>query len=341
MEIIKSVDFTACIGGGRFGTRAALLSRKQNAVTLVVDPFPDCKVCKVAEIKATDLDDIDFELRGKIQYLQGNGCDLVWDIFSRRCPDILVPAAPGHLMALAAVRLLSRSGMTARPYIEGFDRIRDRLDDDMVLIARREEGIFVTSYMDEGVMCLENCPQPAICPVTGKDDPFIHARSDSFNADSFIYKLIDEKYILPENVIVVGVSDYPKEISKIDDKRISDFVDFYKSYEEMGLTIVTKEMINSNPRFFDPSSLEVEKLHVSVDIDVGSRNAIYGARFTDFKGLPEKEIYSLIDNIKSCDAKVVSSDINEIDVWKAGSKFFGKSDRTYEVATTIGRKLCK
>jgi len=174
-----------------------------------------------------------------------------------------------------------------------------------------------------------------------KNDPFILSRSDSFNADSFLYKLIDEKHILPENVMVVGVSDYPKDILTIDDERISSFVDFYQSYEEKGVKIVTKENFKTNPKSFDISSLDTKNLHVSVDIDVGSRNAIYGARFIDFKGLSEKDIYTLTGMISSAEAKVVSGDINEIDVWKAGNKFYGKKDRTYEVAAAISQQLFK
>jgi len=168
MEIIDSLEFTACIGGGNFGTKATLLSKEQDAVTLVIDPYPECKASRFADIKVRDLDEVDFDLRGKVQYLQADGCDIIMDVFKRRCPDILVPAAPGHLMAKAAVKTLSKQGITAWPYTKAIDEMYERLENDIILITDREGGVIVASYMEEGKLCLERCPQPEVCPVTGR-----------------------------------------------------------------------------------------------------------------------------------------------------------------------------
>lgn len=171
------------------------------------------------------------------------------------------------------------------------------------------------------------------------NDPFISGRAESFNADSFLFRLIDEKYVLPENIIVAGVSDYPPEKDVAADGRVNSYIDFYKGYEKKGLKIVPKQHIGANPRAFDPSSLGVSNLHVSVDIDVGSRNAIYGARFIDYKGLSSKQIYSMIQKVVDSGKKIVSADISEIDVWKAGIKHYGKKDATYDVAAKVGNML--
>jgi arginase family enzyme len=174
------------------------------------------------------------------------------------------------------------------------------------------------------------------------NDPFVFSRSESFNADSFLFKLIDEKLIDPTNVIIAGVSDYPSaKTSKIPDERVQRFLEFYRHYEDLGVQIVPKERIAANPRAFDPSKLDVSALHVSVDIDVGSRNALFGARFIDYKGLSHAEIMGLISKVKACKAPIVSADICEIDVWKAGLKHYGKQDNTYGIATQIGNALYK
>jgi arginase family enzyme len=40
-------------------------------------------------------------------------------------------------------------------------------------------------------------------------DPYVKGRLDSYNADSFIYYLVKERVLPPENILVLGVSDYP------------------------------------------------------------------------------------------------------------------------------------
>jgi len=183
MELIDRVEFTACIGGGNFGSKAVALSRDQGSVTLIIDPFPECRASKMADIRVRSLDEVDFDLRGKVQYLQADGCDIIGDVFSIRCPDILVPAAPGHLMALAAMKILERKGFTVRPFKEAFDLAMEKLDDDLILIADRDKSIIVSSYMEEGKMCLEHCPQPHVCPITGreKETPMYMMLEDAVN----------------------------------------------------------------------------------------------------------------------------------------------------------------
>ncbi|RZN48588.1 arginase family protein [archaeon] len=172
------------------------------------------------------------------------------------------------------------------------------------------------------------------------DDPFVVNRPESFNADSFLYRLIDDGHIAPENVMIVGVSDYPsKKTEQIRDERIQRFLSFYHHYEGMGVTILPKERLRANKRLFDPSSLDCSRIHVSVDIDVGSRNAIYGARFIDYKGLSTAEIEAHMQRIRESKKEIVSADISEIDVWKAGFKHHGKKDATYAVAKRIGNML--
>ena len=172
------------------------------------------------------------------------------------------------------------------------------------------------------------------------DDPFISCRPESFNADSFLFKLIDEKRIEPENVIIAGVSDYPSvKTEGVRDERVQRFLSFYHHYEELGVTIIPKERLKANPRAFDPAKLGVSAMHVSVDIDVGSRTALYGARFIDYKGLSEQEILAMIAKVRACKAPVMSADLCEIDVWKAGLKHYGKRDLTYDIAARIATAL--
>nr|HOP08669.1 arginase family protein [Candidatus Methanofastidiosa archaeon] len=97
--------------------------------------------------------------------------------------------------------------------------------------------------------------------------------------------------------------------------------------------------LRANKRLFDLSQLEAGHLHVSIDVDVGSRMALHGARFIDYKGLSEREIFSLLESVRSSNKRIVSSDINEMDVWKAGQMYSGKKDRTYDIAVRMTNSL--
>jgi hypothetical protein len=169
MDSLGAGDFTVCIGGGNFGSRAAIASKLQGAVTVVIDPDPGCAARAVATRRVERLEDVDYDLSGEVQFMQADGLEVLADVIERRCPHIIVPASPGHLMARAAIFLLAKRGLDAVPYAWGYDRIAGRLDDDIVLIADRDDAIVVTSYMDEGMMCRDVCPQPSVCPVTGRE----------------------------------------------------------------------------------------------------------------------------------------------------------------------------
>jgi len=172
------------------------------------------------------------------------------------------------------------------------------------------------------------------------NDPFVYGRPDSFNADSFLFKLLEDGYILPENVMVVGVSDYPsKKSEKIDDERVGRYLELYHGFEEKGVKVISKERFRANRKSFDMGQLDVGHLHVSLDVDVGSRMALHGARFIDYKGLSEREIFSLLNSIRSSKSSIVSADINEIDVWKAGLMYSGKKDRTYDISLKMANAI--
>lgn len=177
-------------------------------------------------------------------------------------------------------------------------------------------------------------------------DPFLTNRFDSYNPGSFIYYLMKEEVVLPKNVFVFGVSDYPQQSDfQINDSRIKNYVDFYTDFEKRGLKIVKKQQIETNfNRFVKPilEGINTPYVYVSVDIDVGARAAIFGARFLELKGLNENEIYKIVSDIKNIvldDTELIGLDIMETDVHKAGKKYEGKVDRTYQIETNIIKRL--
>lgn len=180
-----------------------------------------------------------------------------------------------------------------------------------------------------------------------KDDPYLYNRIDSYNADSFLYFLLNEKKILPKNLFVLGVSDYPPNSAKdARDPKIREYFEFYKKFEEDGVTILPKNRLKAN---FEMSLKKVfEKiktpyLYISVDIDIGSRQALNGARFLDYLGLEESEIYKILDGIvkyaKEKKIEIVGADVMEIDQLKAGQKFGKNYDKTYDITLEVIKRI--
>ena len=65
-------------------------------------------------------------------------------------------------------------------------------------------------------------------------------------------------------------------------------------------------------------------MYVSIDMDIGARNALEGVRFRNWKGLAEKQIYKVIDLICEFvpeDIQLAGMDIMEINPRGAGVIF--------------------
>lgn len=170
-------------------------------------------------------------------------------------------------------------------------------------------------------------------------DPFIRGRLDSYNADSFIYYLINERWVLPENVVVIGVSDYPpKAAFETDDERVKRYVNLYTGLEKIGVKIIRKRELEEDPSIVKKTLTETKahNLYVSIDVDVGANSALRGARFLDYTGLSEKLIHEVVDHLTDVIRRGVNLagfDVVETDVHKASL------DRTYQIELEIIKRL--
>ncbi|KYC44712.1 MAG: formimidoylglutamase [Candidatus Methanofastidiosum methylothiophilum] len=215
----------------------------------------------------------------------------------------------------------------------------------VVMLDSHFDGIIPTQRLKLIQHDIEYNPQTKF----SKEDPYLYNRVDSFNADSFLYFLLKEKKIVPKNLFVLGVSDYPPNAAKdARDSRIREYYEFYRKFEEDGVTILPKNKLKAN---FDMALKKVlEKIktpyvYVSVDIDIGSRQALTGARFLDYLGLEESEIYKILDGLnkyaKEKKIEIVGADVMEIDQLKAGKKFGKNYDRTYDITLEVIKRIFK
>jgi arginase family enzyme len=174
------------------------------------------------------------------------------------------------------------------------------------------------------------------------NDPYIFNRSDSYNADSFLSFLV--KKVPPENIYVVGVSDYPPRVAEeINDERVKRYIEFYKGFESSGVHVIRKENVHADlsgvKRLL--SKTDKQYTYVSVDIDVCANAPLKGARFLDYHGLSNSDLYGLLGAVRQSlsSSMLAGIDFMEFDVYTAGAPSAGRNDRTYQIAAEAFRRL--
>jgi arginase family enzyme len=178
-----------------------------------------------------------------------------------------------------------------------------------------------------------------------RTDPFLYNRPDSYNASSFIHHMIAEGIIDPRNLYIIGVSDYPrKRTLRIKDRRIVDYVTAFTGLKKKGATVITKNdcMLKTSKVKKLLKKIRTPYVYLSVDMDIGARNAVEGVRFRNWQGLQEKQIYRVVDSIAEAGHKrweLVGMDVTEFNPRIAGRMFGTVKDRTYEVAANLVKKM--
>jgi arginase family enzyme len=178
-----------------------------------------------------------------------------------------------------------------------------------------------------------------------RHDPFLYNRADSVNASSFIHHLLAEGTVLPENLFLIGVGDYPeKRALRIKDPRIARYVGVYRKMKQDGVTLLTKKDCASSPTKLKTllRKLKTACVYISVDMDIGARNAVEGVRFRDRQGLQEKQIYRIaeaIGHLFSQRVRLAGLDITEINPRRAGGMFSSGQDKTYRIAANLIGKI--
>jgi arginase family enzyme len=181
--------------------------------------------------------------------------------------------------------------------------------------------------------------------VHDRDDPFLYARRDSYNASSFLHYLLTGEMLKPRNLYLIGISDYPpKHAFRIKDPRIEDYVNTFSELKRRGVTLLTK-----NDFLISPSKVKNVLNHIkspyvylSFDLDIGARNGVEGVRFLERQGLNERQIYRLVDFFReplSKGIRLAGMDLTEINARRAGGFSPTGQDKTYEIAANIIRKL--
>ncbi|MHA1385320.1 MAG: arginase family protein, partial [Candidatus Helarchaeota archaeon] len=327
-----------------------LLANKQKLKTKYVDPY-DAFIENSKELKRPifakigkfpveswlrpipDLEDIQFinPLDFRI-FLDSNGCKEYSDemgkfIEERVLPDIPLMIGADHSLTGGVLKALSKkygSENITLIILDGhFDGIPTHLRLNLAKYSKEHKEEMAVLFPDlvDSVNDYTEIPQ-------------------SYNCGTFLYHLLEDQIIKPENLIVFGVMDYPRDDFKdINDSRVKDYVDFYHSYEKKGVKIIpnSKNYKDMLKRFrIALEKIKTKYVYISVDVDISSLNAVLAARFMEFIGIDEECMNNVADLLKnlinSKKVELIGLDLTEIEVHFLNAKLkSGKIDKTLEI----------
>jgi arginase family enzyme len=181
--------------------------------------------------------------------------------------------------------------------------------------------------------------------VHDPDDPFLVNRAESYNACSFLHYLMEEGAVEPENLYLIGISDYPPKRSfRIKDQRIKHYVASYTGLKKKGVKILTKKDLITSPSKVRAllGGIETPYLYISIDMDIGARNALEAVRFRNWQGLNERQLYAIADSLMELLSQgtcLAGMDLTEINPRRTGPNSLSGGDRTYQIALNLIKKL--
>jgi arginase family enzyme len=170
-------------------------------------------------------------------------------------------------------------------------------------------------------------------------DPFLYNRPDSYNASSFLDHLLAEGVLNPKNLTILGIGDYPpKQAFRINDPRIQNYVGRFQKLKEQGVTLLTKNdlLIGSGKVKSVLKHIRTPWIYLSIDMDIGARNALEGVRYLDRQGLSVPQLMRLIGYVKEVlkrGVQLAGIDLCEFNPRKAGQ------DSTYRIAADMIKLL--
>jgi len=169
---------------------------------------------------------------------------------------------------------------------------------------------------------LEGAPQtnPNFLTGTPLAPPVIPVGyNDQFCCGNFWAYLMDAGVVLPENLVFIGVADYPK--SETDPERDS-YRQSYLGFEERGCRFFPQwqfkgQYVNALTRFLR-EKITRPCLYVSLDLDVGAYNSTYAARYMDGPGISRQNLLDIAgiiaDGCRQRGFQLVGLDIMEFNM---------------------------
>lgn len=223
-----------------------------------------------------------------VHFIDQGGCADFADAAGRMTEEAALPDTPcliavDHSVAGGVIRSLSRR--------HGPESL------SVVVLDSHLDAVITPVLAGAIAYDLERNPHSLYDP----DDPFLRDRPDSYNASSFLRHLLAEGAVLPRNLFVVGISDYPpRHAFRIKDSRIKAYTQAYAGLKEQGVRLITKKDLAAGSAKARALFKQIRTpwLHVSLDMDVGAGNAVEAVRFDNWTGLSEAQIFRLAQELR-------------------------------------------
>lgn len=268
-----------------------------------------------------------------IEFIDQDGCrsfaSKVGDfVRTHVLPDIPCMIAVDHSMTGGVIQALT-----------------DHYDDDVAVVIFDSHSDAVPMSALAGAIQFDAETNPN--SVHDRNDPYLYNRTESYNAGSFVHFLLSEEIVAPENLYLIGISDYPpKHAFRMKDKRIVNFTRAYSRLKNDGVKIATKQDCLSNPNKLKTlfRRIDAPYLYVSVDMDIGAIAAVEGVRFKDWEGLAEGHIFRIVELLLSqcpSDVELVGLDVTEFNPRVAGMQPRGEPPGVLEPTYRIAANLIK
>jgi arginase family enzyme len=260
-------------------------------------------------------------------FLEGNGCqrysELTGDFVNEILPSPFVMIGVDHSQTGGILRKLSEHYGPEQISLVILDAHLDMFDFDLLYTVQKR----LLGGEGEGFL------------LRPREAPY---NNSFYSCGNFLKYLLDEKALLPENLFVIGVTDYPSRVSIVDEgPEVKRFLHAYASVIEQGVQIIPKAEVESpdNKGLKRLNNIKTPYVYISVDMDIGSFSSTCAVRFLNTGGMGENFIYKTVKAIKDVmdrrNVCCLGFDIMELDAHFAGYFIRGVKDRSYEIASNI------
>jgi arginase family enzyme len=161
--------------------------------------------------------------------------------------------------------------------------------------------------------------------------------SDHFCCGNFWSHLIDEGILLPQNLLFVGVTDYPKIE---DDPQKNSYRDAYLEFEARGCRFFPKRYFDGPYKdalfSFLRDNIHTSNVYVSLDLDVGAFSGTYAARYMERPGISKENVLDvallITEACRQGNFKIAGMDVMEFNMHFLGIETpDGTKDRTLDL----------
>ncbi|MEM2560018.1 MAG: arginase family protein [Candidatus Bathyarchaeia archaeon] len=171
----------------------------------------------------------------------------------------------------------------------------------------------------------------------------IDSNEKYIDAENFLLHIIRQEVVDINNIVVIGISDYPTSALKGNkDARVAKYVEFFEDLERRGLHFIPSSDLReykAGKHLIENAlqGLNAKKIYISLDVDIGSLSCVYASRFLNLIGLPMETIINIFRCLSTFfphELKLSGFDIMEIDIHKLGAKIGGRyEDKTEHIVT--------